>query len=293
MPIGSTPPEGSSFEPVAALFAAAAETPGSPFLFEPHGWEMRWRSWGAVAAQVVGGASLLSALELPPGSQVATVDGSRPDAVAAELAIRAAGHRPARGASAEAAIARVELPPMDDPHGAPPFQSFEPFEPAADPLTGEAAALAARLAAVPPPARPPRGTGGRPVLGAWLDLSLADHRAVLAWALASRAAVVLDPERRDLPQTAAWSRVTAVALPAEDLPLLAGLVRTAEARRRRRRRWLGPLARLGASGLPRPLGGRLATVLALSAPSGFRRLSGEEIGFWTQRGVHLERPGRP
>lgn len=244
-----------------------------------------------------------------------TVDGSTPDAVAAHLAIRAAGHRPVP-ATANGDLPTVDLPPVDDPHSSRAPEAFEPRE---DPLAGgdgadgadDGRSLAARLAAVPPPAKPPRGTGGRPVLGAWLDLNLADHRTVLAWVLISRAALVLDPERRDLPGTAAWSRVTAVALPAEDLPLLAALVRTHEAKRLRRRRWLGPLARLRPASprrRPPPLGGRLQTVLALTAPPSpsspsspsahgtappvFRRLSGEEIGFWTARGVHLERPGR-
>lgn len=256
---------------------------------------MRWRSWAAVAGQVAEAARRLAALDLPPGSPVAIgegISGSSPDAVAAHLAIRATGHRPVPAGTEGPA---VDLPGIDDPHNGRLSEVFERFEPAEDRDDEGAAAadLAGRLGAVPPPAKPPRGIGGRPVVVAWLDLGLPDHRTVLAWSLRSRAALALEPERRDLAATAAWSRATAIALPAEDLPLAAAHVRSAEEKRRKRRRWLGPLGRLGSD--RRPMGGRLATVLALSSPAppgGFRRLSGDEIGFWTERGVHLERVER-
>lgn len=73
------------------VFARAEEAPEEPALFYPEGLDVRWRSWGAMAEQVAAGAAALTELGLPIGERVAFRSRGGPDAVAADLAIQAAG----------------------------------------------------------------------------------------------------------------------------------------------------------------------------------------------------------
>ena len=66
-------------------------SPEQPFLFFPEGPDIRWRSFAGVAAQASAGAAELGGLGLAPGARVAYRWHSEPDAVAADLAIRAGG----------------------------------------------------------------------------------------------------------------------------------------------------------------------------------------------------------
>jgi len=65
--------------------------PEQPLLFFLDGLDMRWRSLATVAEQVDGGRRALAALGLPAGAVVAFTWRAGPDAVAADLAIRAGG----------------------------------------------------------------------------------------------------------------------------------------------------------------------------------------------------------
>ena len=65
--------------------------PEQPLLFFLDGLDMRWRSLATVAEQVDGGRRALAALGLPAGAIVAFTWRAEPDAVAADLAIRAGG----------------------------------------------------------------------------------------------------------------------------------------------------------------------------------------------------------
>ncbi len=65
--------------------------PEQPLLFTLEGLDMRWRSLATVAEQVAAGRRALEALELPADAVVAFRWRADPDAVAADLAIRAGG----------------------------------------------------------------------------------------------------------------------------------------------------------------------------------------------------------
>lgn len=282
-----------------ALAAHAARAPEEPFLFYPDGFYVRWRSHATVAAQVAGGAAALGARGIPAGARVAFTWSCEPDAVAADLAIQAAGlvavpgsgdapgarllmpgeegdEGLARLPAADAAVGRAESePPAPAPPGgavvaaagAPAGSGAELG--AADLLAG-AAGLTARLATAVTPA--PR----REIALAHFDLAAPDGRAFAAWALVAGAALFLEPDPRALPGAAAWARPSVVASSFPALRELERLAREGEARRRR--------ARPPGS---HPPFGRLRALVLL----GPGRISADQLGFWLERRVAVVRAG--
>ncbi|HUP43282.1 MAG TPA: hypothetical protein VM599_08740, partial [Thermoanaerobaculia bacterium] len=63
------------------VLARGAADPEEPALFYPEGLDVRWRSWGALADQVAGGAAALAGSGLPAGAAVAFRWRPAPDAV--------------------------------------------------------------------------------------------------------------------------------------------------------------------------------------------------------------------
>ncbi|HEX6200211.1 MAG TPA: AMP-binding protein [Thermoanaerobaculia bacterium] len=317
------------------VFARAGETPEEPALFYPEGMDVRWRSWGVLAAQAAAGAEALAALGLPPGARVAFRWRPEPDAVAADLAIQAAGLvavpsvAPGAAAVGGAAVpeppapeARLLAPDEPEPEDGPPAArlpaasgevgggraSAPPALPgtaggawivdvASGPGAGTgrgavvgAADLLARVrdleehlaraasgaAAVMAGARRAPGTGGREIAAASFDLRYADGRTFLAWALATGAALFLEPDPHVLPGSVAWARPTLVAGEARILAELGRRVRALEGKRPRLRR------RRSRSALPFE---RLHLLLVL----GTGRLPVDDVAFWAGRGVAVAR----
>jgi hypothetical protein len=323
--------------------ARAGETPEEPVLFYPEGMDVRWRSWGALAAQAAAGGAALAALGLAPGARVAFRWRPDPDAVAADLAIQAAGLvavavvAPGAGAVGGAGVpeppapeARLLAPDEPEPEDGPPAARLPAAsregcgrrsggrdarpDAAAGGLPGAggawvvdggaadagagpgrgavvgAAELLARArdleerlaraasgaAAVVAGARRAPGTGGREIALASFDLRYADGRIFLAWALATGAALFLEPDPHVLPGSVAWARPTLVAGEARSLGELGRRVRGLEERRPRLRR------RRSRSVLPF---GRLHLLLVL----GTGRLAMDDVAFWAGRGVAVAR----
>ncbi|HSL81597.1 MAG TPA: AMP-binding protein [Thermoanaerobaculia bacterium] len=325
------------------VLARAGESPEEPALFFPEEMDVRWRSWGALAAQVAGGAEALAELGLPAGECVAFRWRPEPDAVAADLAIQAAGlvsvpilssgaGAPPAGAAPEpGTAARLLLPGESAPEGGGPAPRLpeavgpgrgprrgregkargdrEPPPPAcpggawvldgeppeapgaprrgaargAGDLLARARDLEERLeravagaAAVVSAGRRGPGAGEREIALGNFDLRYADGRTFLAWALATGAALLLEPDPRVLPGAAAWARPTLVAGEARPLGELGRRVRSLEAERprlfRRRSRSVLPFGRL-----------RLLLVL------GTGRLAVDDVAFWAGRGVAVVR----
>jgi len=323
----------------AIVLARAGESPEEPALFYPEEMDLRWRSWRALAAQVAAGGEALSALGLPAGERVAFRWRPEPDAVAADLAIQAAGlvsvpvvasgaGAPPAGAApgTEAAawlllpgeagpeeggpVARLpeavgpgrgrmagggpQPPPPARPGGAWVLDGEPPEAPGAPrrgavlgagELRARARDLEERLehavagaAAVLSAGRRPPGCGDREIALGSFDLRYADGRTFLAWALASGAALVLEPDPRVLPGAVAWARPTLVAGEARALGELGRRVRSLEAERPRLFR------RRSRSSLPF---GRLRLLLVL----GTGRLAVDDVAFWAGRGVAVVRVG--
>jgi hypothetical protein len=298
------------------VLARGAADPEEPALFYPEGLDVRWRSWGALADQVAGGAAALAGAGLPAGAAVAFRWRPAPEAVAADLAVQAAGltsapvSEPAEAAAAGCA-AWLLLPGEHVPAGAPAAVRL-PEAPrsrrasrAAAPLPAVAPAGGARLAE--------DGTGSslqaaevlargrdleerleragaglaaavagarrpvREIALASFDLRTAGGRAFLTWALATGAALYLEPDPRALPGSVAWARPTLVAGSPRALVELGRQARQRlerPARLRRRR-----------SG-PRPPFDRLRLLLVL----GEGRLPVDDVAFWAGRGVAVLRP---
>ena len=331
------------------VLARARENPEEPALFFPEEMDVRWRSWGALAAQVASGAEALAELGLPPGERVAFGWRPEPDAVAADLAIQAAGlaslpvpaqggsASPADGGAGPEAAARLLLPGEARPEGGGPVARLpevagagwgpgrgpgrdrrrwaggdreprpaaraggawvldgEAAEPPGSPRRGAALGAAELLArgrdleerleraaagaaAVISAARCAPGSGGREIALGSFDLRYADGRTFLAWALATGAALVLEPDPRVLPGAVAWARPTLVAGEARALGELGRRVRALEAERPRLFR------RRSRSALPF---GRLRLLLVL----GTGRLAVDDVAFWAGRGVAVVRVG--
>ncbi len=135
---------------------------------------------------------------------------------------------------------------------------------------------ASGAAAVVPGAGRSSGPGARAIALASLDLRSADGRTVLAWALVTGAALILEPDPRVLAGSAEWARPTLVAGEARALSELGRRVRGREAGRRRL------LRRRSRRALPF---GRLRLLLVL----GTGRLAVDDVAFWAGRGVAVVR----
>ncbi len=222
-----TPTEPELFSDVpaslaAALAARAAAFPEDPWLFHRRGdlplaggWH--WRSWAQVADQVARGMAALG--DVRPGQKVAFADRLEPDSVAAALAIEAAGGR---------AVPSAE---EDDPFDSPPVRSR------LDRWTADLESLAGRRedhqelwqaarrwhSALPQ-------DGSRPIVLASARVEPACRR-VLAWALATGAAWVLEDDPEAFVPAALWTRPTHVIAPGDE----AGLLALALAQKRHRR----------------------------------------------------------
>ena len=284
------------------VLARGDRDPEEPALFYPDALEVRWRSWGALADQVAGGAAALATLGLAPGAPVAFRCRTAPDAVAADLAIQAAGLAPvpvadpaeaaAAGPAAwlllpgEPAPAAAAAPAVELPAAPRPGRSGR-RRPEREPLPAPASVgelerarrLGERLeraaadvaAAVSGGRRAPRE-----IALASFDLRAPAGRTFLAWALLTGAALYLEPDSRALPGAAVWARPTLVAGPARSLVELAREVRRRE---ERRPRWFQ--RRSG----PRLPFGRLRLLLVLEEG----RLPVDDVAFWAGRGVAVLR----
>lgn len=98
--------------PDGRIVSPAMVSAEQPFLFYPEGHDVRWRSFAEVAAQAEAGAASLADLGIPAGARVAFRWRPGPDAVAADLAVRAGGWTavpvPVRAAAPVAADERWE-----------------------------------------------------------------------------------------------------------------------------------------------------------------------------------------
>ncbi len=216
--------------PVAILAERARAAPHEPWLFHRDGWDWRWLSWSRAADQVARGAAVLRGA-VAGGSAVAYAARQHPDAVAAGLAIQAAGMvsvpvsgEPEAGADAWAEVegaagqgrvtgaARVVLPAALSPLDRTRLLELD-SEAAAGavrlPDRGEPAPAASiraaeRLAgALPPAAR-------RAIVCASPDLDPAAAHLLEAWTLVRAAAWVLEPQGSALLETVLWARPTQV-----------------------------------------------------------------------------------
>lgn len=370
--------------------------PEQPLLFFLEGLDMRWRSLATVAEQVEEGRRALAALALPADAVVAYTWRAGPDAVAADLAIRAGGWTAlpltaeegdrSEGDRAEPppVTARLLLPSEPEPvaAGSPPcarlpmaatelssrrdrgelevplpsvgeltggalirsIRSIRPIGPGAPPGTTdrsgwrrlspeEIAEAVTRIEETITMTGPGFGSGSgagagsgaglgvgrrsrqrrghrRPVVVACLDPSTASGRITLDWALASRAALCLEPDAWALGGIAGWCRPTVVAGDALGMASVAAEIRRRAGRRSFisgvGRRLLGVvrgvLRRGGAPPPPAPPLGRLRTALLLGdgAPErgamGGRgggspvRLSADDLALFAGHGVELVSP---
>lgn len=139
-------------------------------------------------------------------------------------------------------------------------------------LVEEAEVSSEELAAAAERLEIPETTGERDIVvlggfaGRWPE------RLLLSWATVTGAALLFEPDAPSFVQTAVWARVTVFAGTAADLVLLRAAIERDEAGFRifgRKRR--------------RPLG-RLRAVVVTEGD-----LPGEELAFWTERGVPVTR----
>lgn len=291
----------------AAVSRHRDRAPEEPALFYPHGLDVRWRSWRAVAAQVAAGAAALRRAAVEPEAPVAFSWRCHPDALAAFLAIRHAGalavpvadpvealgagcatwllhpeeNPPAGDPGALAGLDLVYLPEAPAPwerqgvDEAPAVARRPSTDAPPDPDVERAVALDARVrrtAAGADAAGRPRREGEREIVLANLDLRRDGDRGLLAWALVTGAALLLEPDARTVPATAAWARPTLVAAPARPLGELVRSLRVRPGRPLRRSRGRRPFGRL-----------RLVVVL------GPGRLPVDDVPEWADLGVGVLR----
>lgn len=317
-PRGTAPRDGL---PASVLARSEAE-PEEPALFFPDGFDVRWRSWGELAAQAASGAAALAGADVPPETRVAYRWRPHPDAVAADLAIQAAGCAAVPLGEGEASAtagcgARLLLPGEVDPEERIPAVAL-PEAPArgraAVAVPEELAARAARAAvradgdtmssaellersrglgrrleraAAGLGAVRPSPPAAREIALASFDVRLRDGRVFLAWALDSGAALFLEPDPRAVPGAAAWARPTLVAGDSRVLTVLARQVLKAPGPRRG-----GPFQKLWklmgrADPSPARPFGRLR-LLVLLGPG---RLPLDDLVGWAERGVAVVRAG--
>lgn len=250
----------------AALLRRAAADPEEPWLFRTEGWDWVWHPWRELAGWMERWRMALSLL--PPGSRAAFRYDARPESVILDLAIQAAGlvSAPGEGREGDFWIERRGL-------------EIEIHRPAHDPEKGEAAGAVVRtggeevvwtaeeIVAAGERLQGVIGERGKReivVLGGPLEDPL--ERSMMAWATLSGAAVVLEPDAALRTATAAWVRPTVFHGTPEEVADLRS--RSGKARKGR---------------LPFR---RLRTVVV----SG--EISGEEAGFWRERGVEVAQRAR-
>ncbi len=253
---------------LAALAARAGSEPEEPWFFYRKGWDWRWRSWGQVADLVARGAAVLGRSPASagrpdpsrPGVRVAFDGRQDPDAVAAGLAVQAAGATAVPRSVGPLRPLEVEVLEGADPTvrlRLPACRSrLERWRPqaldldaaaagalAVDPAglavsQQEVAAEAERLASrLPAPA-----AGRRPILCASPALDPRAFQILLAWTAGAGAAWVLEPEPEAFPATVRWARPILVVAPGRDAGPLASAL---GGRRQRRYRRLAAVVTVG------------------------------------------------
>ncbi len=248
---------GAPGSPLALLAQRARDAGYEPWLFHRDGWDWCWRSWAQAADQVARGAAALR--RQAAGSQRAGhAARQHPDAVAAGLAIRAAGvsAMPVRGGRSraarlgcevwvevgdaapepEATPGRVMLPPALSPIEKAPLEPLV-LEATPGPVRlpdlgelspAESIAAAERLDGSLATGR------GRPVVCAAPDLEPPDVHLLETWTLVRGAAWVLEPQASAFVETVLWARPTVVWAPAAELERLVARIATRKHRRHSR-----------------------------------------------------------
>jgi hypothetical protein len=240
------------------LLRRAAADPEEPWLFRAEGWDWIWHPWRELAGWMERWREALSAL--PPGSRAAFRYDARPESVILDLAIQAAGLVSAPNGEREDSwwIERrdldIEISP--GPHHPPDNAAGAVVRiegRSVDWTTAEIVAAGERLHGLI------GETGKREIVV--LSGSLEDplERTMMAWATLSGAAVVLEPTPALRAATAAWVRPTVFHGTPEEVADLR--------------------ARVGKGRKGRLPFRRLRTVLVAG------EISGEEAGFWKERGV--------
>ncbi len=243
------------------LAERAATVPEEPWLFFRQGWDWRWRSYLQVADQVARGAERLGTegprRHAERETRIACDGGQDPDAVAAGLAIEAAGYlalpivgEAAPEARCDAVVTVGASPPASEdtttagrlllPGCRSPLERWEPQPLRLDAVRatmaqGQAYRSAERLAAkLPANLSPSRRRRGRPILCAGTTPDFGARDVWLAWTLVADAAWVLLGEDDDFVMSVLWARPTVVAAEARRLERLAAAL--AQRRHRRRHR---------------------------------------------------------
>lgn len=268
----------------AALLHHAALGPEEPWLFRAEGWAWRWHSWGEVARWVTAWAELLS--EIPPACRTAFSYAPRPQAVALDLAIQAAGlvsvpvsgEREGGEAGFWAEVEGEEVRVIE-PSPPAPLSRGEERNAGGGVVAGNEERTAAELMEVVERVQGeiqgPLRKSPREILVLGGPLERPEERAMLSWATVAGAAVVLEPDPALRVATAAWVRPTVFHGTAAEL---AGL-----------RSWVEKEGR----GFPRRGPGlpfrRLRTVLV----AGGEALAEGEEAFWRGRGVRVGRVPDP
>jgi hypothetical protein len=267
----------------AALLRRAASDPEEPWLFRSEGWDWPWQPWGEIARRTSFWAERLASL--PPGTRVAFADRPRPEAVVLDLALQTAGlvAVPARDEKdleeagcrvwvdvdsgpdpgAPSGLERLRLPAFDASGvgaGLVPAQAggvvVRREGRAIELSQADLIALAERIQEeIPLPAKPVRE-----ILVAGRSLADFADRAMLAWATATGAALLLPPSSESRVATAAWARVTVFHGTAAEISALRATMETGSGRRF----------------------GRLRALWLTGAEDD---LSPEDAAFWQERGV--------
>jgi|CXWL01.1.fsa_nt_gi acyl-CoA synthetase (AMP-forming)/AMP-acid ligase II len=255
-------------------------SPLDPLLFFPDGWETRWWSVGDVLRRVAAGRAVLAALGLPPGAAVAHAATHRPEALVADLAIRAAGLVPApRAPRADARLLlpgeevatagpTVTLPGLDD---APPLElGATLLVPRSDVLypSGERESAATGAARAEALVTAFEGGRRRPIALTVADPSDPERRALVDAALSAGAALYLEYDAEFLAGSALWARPTLIAVKAGEERILSAALAHADPRSRRR------------------LMARLETLVLL----GNARLGVDTLAEWSEKGVRVVAP---
>ena len=243
--------------PLVSLAERARAAGEEPWLFYRDRLDWEWRSWARVADQVARGAEALRAVSAEP-CRIGFDARQHPDAVAASLAIQAAGHlavpvrggvdqAPAAGCDAWAAVGAgagpgpgmrsIELPParsmlektelrplVPEPESAgalevPGCRRLSPAE-----LASSARDLDRRLPA----------SADRPIVCAAPELDEATLQRLAAWTLNSGAAWVHEAAPEAFVETVLWARPTLVWAPPARLERLASRMTARKHRRHSR-----------------------------------------------------------
>ncbi len=273
MPSPPQPP-GEPPTPLAALNEKARTDPDEPCLFYRPALDWHWCSWAELSAAVRGLVDRLGAQAA--GSRIAFADRATPAAVAADLAIQAAGLvavAETRAGELGGCAARLDDP---DLFRRPPLRGgrTRPAPAIAERASGgveivlaggpkrlEVTELAGVARAAFRPLPPP---SDRDVLVFCASFADGTGRLLLTWAQVSGASVVLEPEPEAWLATSTWVRPTLLAGTAPEILRFHAALGASPLRRRWWRRGLGaPIDRL-----------RAVVVLGAQA------LPAAEIAFW-------------